>query len=54
MALLADFPPASQITWFKAGVLGDSRQHPGTNLLAVMKCKNIVWIVCMFKRLVRS
>ena len=38
MALLADFPSASQITWFEAGVLGDSRQHPGAKLLAIMEC----------------
>jgi len=54
MALLVDFTPASQTTWFKAGVLGDSRQHPGANLLAIMECKDIVRIVCMFKGLVRS
>jgi len=28
MALLADFPPASQITLLEAHVLGGSRQHP--------------------------
>jgi len=54
MALLADFPPASQITWLEAGVLGNSRQHSGTNLLAIMKSKNVVRIICVFKRLVRS
>jgi hypothetical protein len=47
MALLADFPPTSQTTRFKAGVLGDSRQHPGANLFAIMECKDIVRIVCM-------
>jgi hypothetical protein len=52
--ILADFTPASQMTWFKACVLGDSRQHPGANLLAIMECKDIVRIVCMFKGLVRS
>jgi hypothetical protein len=41
MALLADSLPASQITWFEAGVLGDSGQHPGANLLAIMECKDI-------------
>jgi len=39
MALLADIPPTSQITCLKAGVLGDSRQHPGANLLSIMECK---------------
>ena len=54
MDLLADLPPASQITWLKTGVLGNSRQHPGANLLAIMECKDIVWMVCMFKSLVRA
>jgi len=54
MAFLADFPPASQITWFKGSVLGDSRQHPGANLFAFMECKVIVRMVCMLERLVRS
>jgi len=54
MALLADFPPASQITWFKAGVLGDSGQHLRANLFAIMENKDIVRIVCKFERLVRS
>jgi hypothetical protein len=54
MALLGDFPPSSQITWFKAGVLGDSSQHAWANLLDSMECKDIVRIVCMFKGLVRS
>jgi len=54
MALLADFPPASQITWFEAGVLGDSRQHPGANLFAIVECKDIIWMVYMFKDFVRS
>ena len=54
MALFADLPPAAQITRFEAGILGDSRQHPGTNLLAIMECKDIVRVVCMFKSLVRS
>lgn len=54
MALLADSLPASQITWLEAGVLSNSRKHPGTNLLAIMECKYIVRIVWMFKRLVRS
>jgi hypothetical protein len=54
MALLADLTPASQIAWFKAGVLGDSSQHPGANLLSIMECKDIVRIVLMFKGPVRS
>ena len=54
MALIADLPPAAQITRFEAGILGDSRQHPGTNLLAIMECKDIVRVVRMFKSLVRS
>jgi len=37
MALLADFAPASQIAWLKAGVLGDLKQHPGANLFAIME-----------------
>lgn len=53
MALSADFTPALQIIWFEAGVLGDSRQHPGTNLLAIMERKDIVRLVCVFKRPVR-
>jgi len=52
--LLADLPPASPITWLKTGVLGNSRQHPGANLLAIMECKDIVRMVCMFKGLVRA
>ena len=47
LALLADSLPASQITWLEAGVLSDSRKHRGTNLLAIMECKDIVRIVCM-------
>jgi len=54
MALLTDFPPASQIIWFKAGVFGNSRQHPGANLIAIMECEDIIRKVCMFKGLVRS
>lgn len=54
MALLADFQPASQIPWFETSALGDSGQHPRANLLAIMECKDIVRIVCMFKSLVRS
>jgi hypothetical protein len=54
VALFADFTHASQITWFKARVLGDSRQHPGANLFAIMECKDIVRVVCMFEGLVRS
>ena len=38
MALLADFQPASQITWFETCALSDSRQHPGAKLLAIMEC----------------
>lgn len=54
MALLADFQPASQITWLETSVLGDSSQHPWANLLAIMESKDIVWIVCMLKCFVRS
>ncbi len=54
MALLGDFQPASQITWFETSVLSDSSQHPRANLFAIMERKDIVRIVCMFKRLVRS
>jgi hypothetical protein len=54
MALLADLPPVSQIIWFKAGVLADSRQHPGDNLIAIMECEDIIRIACMFQRLVLS
>ena len=50
MALLAKFTPASHVTWFKSGVLGDSGKHPGADLLAIMECKDIFRIVLMFKR----
>jgi hypothetical protein len=54
MALVADLQSASQIIWLKTGVLGNSRQHPGANLFAIMECEDIVRIVCMFKSLVRA
>jgi len=28
------------ILWFEAGVLSNARQHPGTNLISIMKRKN--------------
>ena len=43
---------ASKIIWFEASMLGDSRQHPGSNLITIMECEDIIRIVCMFQRLV--
>jgi hypothetical protein len=40
MGLLADFTPALQVTYFKASVLGNSRQHPWAYFLTIMESKD--------------
>jgi len=31
-----------QVAWLRAGVLGDSGEHPRPNFLAIMECEHIV------------
>jgi hypothetical protein len=45
MALLADLPPASQIIWLEGGMLGDPRQHPRANFIAIMEYEETIRIV---------
>lgn len=50
MALLAESSPTSQVAWFKTSFFSDPGKHPGSDLLSIMKRKDIVRIIIVFKR----